>query len=361
MITKRRRAAVAVVIAAIIGAVVALSVIVTVDSIGQSNPAAAAASAGPSIHIPRAAVPTQAGVTNIPVLTYHEMNNGCAATAAICDATDPESVSTTQFSNEMNYLGSAGYHTVSLAQYEAWLADPDTRLPRKPILLTDDNGIGNFLVGAQSMLATHAFTMTAFIVTGFADGASGICQPDLTVAGRRYNVQPGCGTANRAWDLTWAQLKTLNPGVYSFALEAGPSGHFVQNYSATCAMFDACMIPGETTGQYQARVSNEITSGLAQLNSELPGRVNRDAWVVPYSDLGYLQCAPPDCTSQASTGPAGWLPAYAAAHFSAVFVEDAFRNGVQHERFRFDINGSVTESHFEAQLQTFVSAGSFNH
>ena len=361
MITKRRRAAIAVVISTTIGAVVALSAIIAVGSVGRSNAAAAAVSAGPGVSISPATVATQTGVTNVPVLTYHEMNNGCAATAAICNATDPESVSTAQFTNEMNYLVSAGYHTISLGQYEAWLGNPDTRLPQKPILLTDDNGIANFLLGAQPILATHAFTMTAFIVTGFADGASGICQPHLTVAGHRYDVQPGCGTANRGWDLTWAQLKALNPGVYSFALEAGPSGHFVQNYSATCAMFDACMIPGETTREYQARVSDEITSGLAQLNSELPGRVTGDAWVVPYSDLGYPQCAQSQCTPNASSGPAGWLSAYAAAHFSAVFVEDAFRNGVQNERFRFDVNGSVTESQFETQLQAFVSAGSFNH
>jgi len=34
---------------------------------------------------------------NIPVLVYHEMNNGCRAVAATCRSADPESVSTAQF------------------------------------------------------------------------------------------------------------------------------------------------------------------------------------------------------------------------------------------------------------------------
>jgi len=320
-----------------------------------------------------------AKVTEIPVLAYHEMNNGCLPSATdptgdsdpVCNSGDPEDVSTAQFTAEMAYMSAQGYHTITLAQYNNWLSNPGTSLPAKPFLITADNGISNFLEGAQPILLADHFQATAFIVTGFADGAGpgnpvnttgtgGICEPDLTVAGVSYDVQPGCGTDNYWWDETWAGLKALNPAVYSFALESGPSGHFLQTYNATCQMFDACMIPGETDAQYQARVIKETMTGLMTLNQELPGRVNDDSWVVPYSDLGYAQCAQSNCTPQAYNGPAGWLSAAAGHAFESVFVEDAFRNGIQNERFRYDVKASDTEANFEASITSYAAAGSFS-
>lgn len=354
MVTKRARLIVGGAIAMLLGAAVVLA---GLDAVGTvSGPARLAASTAHETH---RTVPTQAGAAGIPVLVYHEMNNGCAASAPVCHAHDPESVSTAQFSGQMAYLHAQGYHTVTLNQYLSWLADPHTVLPRKPILLTDDNGIGNFLRGAQPILARNGFTMTAFIVTGFADGASGHCQAPRRVAGRTVDFQPGCGTDNRGWDLTWAQLRALSPQVYSFALEAGASGHFPQRYSGTCFQFYACRVPGETTRSYETRVVSEIDAGRAELSARLPGRVDTRAWVVPFSDLGYHRCGQPDCTPQNSTGPRGWLSSYAASRFSAVFVEDAFRNRVQNERFRFDITGGLTQQEFQAQLRSFVASASF--
>lgn len=302
---------------------------------------------------------TYTTASSVPVLVYHEMNNGCDSTAPVCVAKDPETVSTTQFTNEMSYLVKAGYHTINLTQYNAWLNDGKIKLPAKPVLITADNGIGNFLEGAQPILEHDGFQATAFLVSGFAYGAAGTCEPAVVVAGKSYDVQPGCGSGNKGWDLTWPQLKALNPNVWSFALEAGPSGHFVQNYNSNCQVFDACEIPGEVNTVYEARVNSETSTGLRDLNAMLPGRVNAADWVVPYSDLGYSRCAQSDCTPQASTGPSGWLVNYAADHFTAVFVEDAFRNGVEHERFRFDVNGQDTEKYFQSAITSFTSAGDF--
>ena len=301
---------------------------------------------------------------DVPVLVYHEMNNGCQATAARCVSGDPETVSAAQFRTEMNYLVNSGYHSVTLAQYEKWLANPAYRLPARPVLLTVDNGIGNFLEGAQPVLARDGLTATAFIVTGFADGAAGRCEPPSAQAGkalvRRYDVQPGCGAQNKGWDLTWPALRALSPRVYSFALEAGQSGHFVQDYTPHCQMYYTCMLPRETVAGYHARVTQDINGGIIEASKELAARFNYSAWVVPYSDLGYPQCAQAGCTPQDRTAPRGWLPAWAASHFRAVFVEDAFRNGVRSERFRMDINGSYGLRRFRSLLHGFTAAGAFN-
>lgn len=358
IITRTRRRLVTALLGALLTGVLVLagwSVDAVVSQPGAGRPAAA-------LSVVKQPLASNVTAAAVPVLVYHEMNNGCLPTAPVCIASDPETVSTAQFTAEMSYLLKAGYHSISLAQYDAWLKNARTRLPPKPVLITADNGIGNFLEGAQPVLARDGFTATAFLVSGFADGASGSCKPPLTVVGQQYDVQPGCGTDNENWDLTWAGLRALSPAVWSFALEAGPSGHFVQDYDGTrCQMFDACKVPGESSAAYETRVEAENAAGLREMTARLPGRVSTSGWVVPYSDLGYQRCAQGDCTPQPSTGPAHWLVHYASAHFTAVFVEDAFRNGTAHERFRFDVNGQDSEKYFQAQLAAFTAAGDFRH
>jgi len=302
--------------------------------------------------------PLVAGAASVPVLVYHEMNNGCAASDQVCEphvyggVSDPESVSSAQFGAQLRYLRAAGYHTVTMAQYLAWIRDAGTPLPTKPILLIADNGIGPFLESAQPILLRNRDYMTAAIVTGFADGAAGVC-PDP-------KLQPGCGSENRNWDLTWPQLRDLG-SEYNFILEAGRSGHFEQSYNPHCQMFYACKLPGETNASYERRVVSENGAGVAELKQQLGSRASTAAWVVPYSDLGYPQCALADCTPQDSTGPPGWLVNWAARQYSAVFIEDADRNAIANERFRIDVNGWMNLSYFRSLLTADTFAGDFSH
>jgi len=291
----------------------------------------------------------------IPVLVYHEMNNGCKAAAPVCLSHDYETVSTAQFRAEMSWMYGQGYHTVTLAQYLAWLRDSRTLLPPKPFLITVDNGIGNFLDGAQPVLYHFRFTAAAFLVTGFADGAAGRC----ATAYSGYDVQPGCPAVNRYWDLTWPQIRALSPSVYSFAMEAGASGHYVQSYSKTCPVFSACLMPGESAAAYESRVSSEYSHGIAELTAKLGARFSSRAWVVPYSDLGY-PCEPSSCAGEEHTDPHNWLIDYAASHFQAVFVQDDYRNGIDHERFRYEVHGTMTLATFTASIRKYLAAGAFS-
>jgi hypothetical protein len=299
----------------------------------------------------RVAGAVTSSVTSIPVLTWHELNNGCAASALVCNATDPESVSTTQLTNELAYLKTQNYHSISASQYSAWLSGKAVTLPANPIFLMADNGIYNFLSGAQSVLLADGFLVNVAVITGFDDGASGICP--------NKNFEPGCPVANTNWDATWSQLVALNPAAYDFVIESGSAGHFVQNYDPNCTVFYACKVPGETASAYEARVMQEVARGQAQIVSHLGSRFTAGLWVVPYSDAGYSACAQAGCTLQPYTGPAGWLTSWAATNFTGAFVQDAFRNGIQHERYRIDIQGWMSESQFESMLTSNVTSGDF--
>jgi len=309
--------------------------------VGAATPAASASLLSP-------------GPTSIPVLDWHELDNGCASTDPVCNAPDPESVSTAQLTAELSYLKSQGYQTITPAQYEAWVEGKGTglNLPAKPIFLVADNGIENFLAGAQSILASDGYTMAVGAITGFADGASGVC-PEPT-------YEPGCPVANQDWDATWAQLKALSPSVYSFIIEAGTAGHFVQDYDPDCTAFYACMVPGETAAQYENRVESDLSAGQSEIVQQLgEGRFTKGMWVVPYSDDGYTACRGVSCTPQPYDGPAGWLTNWTASNYQVAFVEDAPRNGTDNERYRIDVQGWMTQSEFESTLNGDLAAGYF--
>jgi len=290
--------------------------------------------------------------TSIPVLTWHELNNGCASSAPVCNASDPESVSTAQLTAELAYLKAQNYHTVTPAQYLAWAQGSNPILPTNPIFLVADNGIENFVAGAQPILKADGFTMAVAVITGFADGASGTCKEPA--------FEPGCPSANKNWDATWSQLKALSSSVYSFITESGTAGHFVQTYDPNCTAFYACMLPNETTAAYESRVSLDLSAGQAEIVSKLgAARFNSGLWVVPYSDAGYKPCTDTGCTPQQYDGPPGWLTSWTASTFPVAFVEDAFRNGLQHERFRIDVQGWMTQAEFQSMLSQDVATGDF--
>jgi hypothetical protein len=301
---------------------------------------------------PAAAAKTPTPPASIPVLDWHELNNGCAASAPVCNASDPESVSTTQLTAELAYLKAQGYQTITPTQYKQWAKGQAVSLPAKPVFLVDDNGIENFLAGAEPVLAADHFTMAVAAISGFADGASGKCT--------HPTYQPGCPLYNEYWDATWPQLKALPSSVYSFILEAGAAGHFVQNYDPNCTAFYACMVPGETTAAYEQRVASDLSAGQSEIVSKVGSqRFTGGLWVVPYSDAGYQACTGVSCTPQSSDGPAGWLPSWTAANYPVAFVEDAFRNGIQNERYRIDVQGWMTETEFETMLNQNLASGYF--
>ncbi|MCL5736496.1 MAG: polysaccharide deacetylase family protein [Actinobacteria bacterium] len=110
-----------------------------------------------------ASLPPSATTLTVPILMYHYV-----------DETPPPAgeyavgltVETEQFSAEMDYLASHGYHAVTLEQIYAAVAGRKP-LPRKPVAITfDDGGLDNYMV-AFPILRAHQFVATFFVITGF--------------------------------------------------------------------------------------------------------------------------------------------------------------------------------------------------
>jgi hypothetical protein len=275
---------------------------------------------------PAAADTPGSRIESVPVLSWHQMDNGCAATAAQCSSPEysESSVTQRQFYDELSWLHAHGYQTISADQYVAWATGRPVMLPAKPALLTVDDGIANFYAGATPVLQHFGYSMVSMVVSGFAQGAQdGV---------RKY----------KGWDATWTQLGNLPSGTSSFAFHAGPEGH-LQNASAVCPYFYPCQRAGESASAYQARVTEDVNAGLAAEQSNLGSRVDTEMWAVPFNDLAQAPDEP-----QSGQAPQKWLEDYAVSKFAVVFVDGYTSRANQH--YRYEVHGADSLSYFAAQV-----------
>src|SRR5258707_14981787 len=95
----------------------------------------------------------------VPVLMYHEIADTSATPSRLA-------VSPDVFADQLAYLRDAGFHAVTAGALSAILADGDGDLPERPVVLTFDDGYGDFYSQALPLLEQHGFTGTVFQITG---------------------------------------------------------------------------------------------------------------------------------------------------------------------------------------------------
>jgi peptidoglycan/xylan/chitin deacetylase (PgdA/CDA1 family) len=96
----------------------------------------------------------------VPVLMYHEI-----ADAALTPS--PLAVSPEVFADQLACLSDAGFNTITAGELSAILAAGTGELPERPIVLTFDDGYGDFYSKALPLLKQHGFTATLFQTTGW--------------------------------------------------------------------------------------------------------------------------------------------------------------------------------------------------
>ncbi len=93
----------------------------------------------------------------IPVLNYHQINN---------KDHNALTVSTEQFSAQMDYLDANGYHTITPDQLADAL-EKGTELPENPVMITFDDGYLDNYKNAYPILKKHHMTATIFLITDY--------------------------------------------------------------------------------------------------------------------------------------------------------------------------------------------------
>jgi peptidoglycan/xylan/chitin deacetylase (PgdA/CDA1 family) len=94
----------------------------------------------------------------VPVLMYHEIADAAATPSGLA-------VSPDVFAGQLSYLHDAGFNTVTAGALSAVLADGVGNLPERTVVLTFDDGYGDFYSDALPLLRKHGFTGTVFQTT----------------------------------------------------------------------------------------------------------------------------------------------------------------------------------------------------
>jgi peptidoglycan/xylan/chitin deacetylase (PgdA/CDA1 family) len=96
----------------------------------------------------------------VPVLMYHEIADIAATPSRLAV---PPSV----FADQLAYLSDAGFNPITAGVLSSILADGAGDLPERPVVLTFDDGYGDFYTQAMPLLKQHEFTGTLFMTTGW--------------------------------------------------------------------------------------------------------------------------------------------------------------------------------------------------
>jgi peptidoglycan/xylan/chitin deacetylase (PgdA/CDA1 family) len=172
------------------------------------------------------------GPVAVPILMYHRVGPTPRAARAI---TRMLTVSRADFAEQMRWLRSAGFHAITQGQLfgARVLGLP---LPRRPVLITFDDGYRDVLWNAAPLLHRLGMPATMYVVTGRVDGPdpSFLTWPELrrlerlgfeigshTVHHRDLTVEPLGDAVGELVDSKRALEQRLGRAVPWFAYPAG--------------------------------------------------------------------------------------------------------------------------------------------
>ena len=232
--------------------------------------------------------PTRAG---IPVLLYHgigDRDDFDSPADAAYGVTQPN------FAKQMALLHAAGYHTITLEQFRAYLAGEPVALPIHPLLLTFDDSLANSFEGADPVLRQLGWTAVMFVDVG--------------------SVEEG---ADRY--ASWSQIEDAQrSGRWEIQLHAG-RGHHNIAYDAkgtTGPYYANRVLATESLAGWEQRVSADLGWGQAALRNHVPS-YRPLSFAPPYGNFGQLATDDP--------GIPGRLGALLRERYGLVFVQQPAR------------------------------------
>ncbi|HEX3712317.1 MAG TPA: polysaccharide deacetylase family protein [Trebonia sp.] len=96
----------------------------------------------------------------VPVLMYHEIADATITKSKL--AVDPG-----VFADQMAYLSDAGFTSITAGELATSLAHGGAGLPERPVVVTFDDGYGDFYDHAVPLLKQHGLVATVFQTTGW--------------------------------------------------------------------------------------------------------------------------------------------------------------------------------------------------
>jgi peptidoglycan/xylan/chitin deacetylase (PgdA/CDA1 family) len=258
---------------------------------------------------------TRAG---IPVLLYHGIGERDAFDTP---ADAAYGVTQPNFAKQMALLRAAGYQTISLEQFRAFLAGERVALPPRPLLLTFDDSLATSFEGADPVLRQLGWTAVMFVDVGSVEEH----EP-------RY--------------ASWEQVEAAQrSGRWEVQLHAG-HGHHNIPYDAQGTMgpfYANRMLARESLDDWERRVVRDLDWGQATLRRHVPS-YRPLSFAPPYGNFGQLATDDPAIPRR--------LSAIALERYGIVFVQEPARYARVGDRVvpRLQITRKMTGGELHAWL-----------
>ena len=103
---------------------------------------------------------------NIPILLYHSVSDQATTPYR------PWSMPIAEFELHMACLLEQGYQPMTLSSLTQAIRSGSADLPKRPVVLTFDDGMADFLSGAVPILKKYQFPATLYVATGYVGETS---------------------------------------------------------------------------------------------------------------------------------------------------------------------------------------------
>jgi hypothetical protein len=292
------------------------------------------------LHEPVAAEPAPApapvtlapdGSAGIPVLVFHQI---CAGA---CGPTDSYGVSRADFERMLLMIKRAGYATISMEDFVRAHAGDSRGLPRRPVLITFDDGRLDAYRGADGVLRALDLQATMFVITAEAGKNTKHSMPwaDIEEA-----------SASGRWTI---QLHA-HGGHTKVQVRVGDGVQATEPFYAwrTCAQPVASCASLESFADWKDRAERDLDVGNELLASHLGHAGHRSlSFAVPYGEYGQKQ------TNDARIPIA--LRAMLDARFAVWFTQpgadpEFAKPSTSHEVGRYLVRSTTTVEALEAWL-----------
>ena len=119
---------------------------------------------------------------SIPVLSYHRVLPDFIEKDAPMYSVLPE-----QFAEQMEYLSSHGFDSLSLDEYEQIVAG-EKDVPERSILITFDDGYADFYSQALPIAKQYGIQLNVFVCTGLVEGSTAEIYPEIPAHAREHQA-----------------------------------------------------------------------------------------------------------------------------------------------------------------------------
>lgn len=98
--------------------------------------------------------------STIPILLYHSVSDAASPSYR------PWAVRPERFAEQLRHLRDHGYTALSVSQLARLIRQPDS-LPRRPVVITFDDGLADFYTGALPALQRYELPATLYVTTDY--------------------------------------------------------------------------------------------------------------------------------------------------------------------------------------------------